>query len=133
MAAAALPAGLIDTDILIDAERGVAQAVNFSIAQRSTGGLKLSVISAMEMMEGCRNSQDLATLVQFLRYATIVQISPTISQQAQTWMESFFLSHGLLIADALIAATAGEHRLPLYTKNVRHFQMLPGLTVVRPY
>jgi predicted nucleic acid-binding protein len=82
VAAAALPEGLIDTDILIDAERGVPQAVSFSIAQRTTGGLKLSVISAMEMMEGCRNRQDMATLGQFLRYATIVQISPTISQKS---------------------------------------------------
>jgi predicted nucleic acid-binding protein len=133
VAAAALPTGLIDTDILIDAERGVAQAVTFLIAQRAAGGLNLSVVSAMEMIEGCHNKQDLAALAQFLRYATIVQLNPIISQRAQSWMESFFLSHGLLSADALIAATAAELQLPLYTKNVRHFQMLPSLVVVRPY
>jgi predicted nucleic acid-binding protein len=38
----------------------------------------------------------------------------------------------LLIADALIAATALELGLTLYTRNVRDFQMIPGL-VVRPY
>ena len=32
-----------------------------------------------------------------------------------------------------IAATALEHGLTLDTKNVRHFQMIPALTVARPY
>jgi predicted nucleic acid-binding protein len=48
-------------------------------------------------------------------------------------MDSFFLSHGLLIADALIAATALELGLTLYTPNVRDFQLIPALKVVRPY
>ena len=48
-------------------------------------------------------------------------------------MDSFFLSHGLVIPDALIAATALEHGLALYTRNVRDFQMIPSLTLVRPY
>ncbi len=38
-----------------------------------------------------------------------------------------------MIPDALIAATAVDHNLTLYTKNTRHFQMIPQLTVVRPY
>lgn len=133
MATAALTSGLTDSDILIDAERGVQAAIDFSIAQRGSGGLQVSVVSAMEMIGGCRNGQELAALTQFLGQISVLQISPAISQRAQGWMELFFLSHGLLIADALIAATAIEHQLPLYTKNVRHFQMLPGLTVVRPY
>ena len=36
---------------------------------------------------------------------------------------------GLKIADALIAATALEHRLPLMTRNRRHFERVPGLTL----
>jgi predicted nucleic acid-binding protein len=48
-------------------------------------------------------------------------------------MQTFTLSHGLEIPDALIAATALELSLPLYTLNDRHFRMIPGLTVLRPY
>jgi hypothetical protein len=44
-----------------------------------------------------------------------------------------FLSHGLLIPDALIAATALEFNLTLCTKNIRHFQMIPDLELFRPY
>ena len=48
-------------------------------------------------------------------------------------MDSYFLSHGLLIPDALIAATALEQGLALYTKNLRHFQVIASLTLIRPY
>lgn len=48
-------------------------------------------------------------------------------------MDSYFLSHGLLIPDALIAATAVEEGLTLFTRNLRHFQMIPGLTAIAPY
>ena len=48
-------------------------------------------------------------------------------------MQSFSLSHGLLLPGALIAATALEDDWKLYTKNVRHFRMIPGLNIVRPY
>lgn len=133
MAAASLPPGLIDSDILIDAERGIPRAVSFSFAQRAAGPLTLSVVTAMELIRGCRNAQDLSGLTQFLQHTTIIQIQPVISQRAFDWMERFHLSHGLEIADALIAATAYDPQLPLYSRNVRHFQMLPGFTVVKPY
>jgi predicted nucleic acid-binding protein len=56
-----------------------------------------------------------------------------IEWRAHQLMNSFFLSHGLLIPDALIAATALELGLTLCTKNIRHFQMIEGLEVSRPY
>jgi predicted nucleic acid-binding protein len=42
-------------------------------------------------------------------------------------------SHGLSIPDALIAATAVEHGIALYTRGLHHFQMIPALTIHRPY
>jgi len=133
VAAPALPPGLIDSDILIDAERGTPQAIQFSFDQRAAGPLMLSVVTAMELIRGCRNAQDLAALTQFFQHTSIIQIQPAISQLAFDWMETFHLSHGLEIADALIAATAVSQQLILYTRNIRHFQSLPGLRVVRPY
>lgn len=70
---------------------------------------------------------------QFLQHVTVLPVSSTASQTAYHLMESFFLRYGLLLPDALIAATAWDHGLTLHTKHVRHFQMMPALTVVRPY
>jgi predicted nucleic acid-binding protein len=43
------------------------------------------------------------------------------------------ISRYLLLADALIATAALEYGETFYTKNVRHFRMIPALMVVRPY
>jgi predicted nucleic acid-binding protein len=133
MAATPLPPGLTDTDILVDGQRGVQAAIDFSAHQRASGGLKLSVISAMELIAGCRTRQELTRVQQLLAHVTVIQVSPAVSRRAQDWMETYSLGHGLAIADSLIAATAVESNLPLYSRNLRHFQLLPGLNVVRPY
>lgn len=133
MAAPGTPPGLIDTDILIDAERGVRDAIQFLAAQQAAAGVRVSIVSAMELIAGCRNASELANVQQFLAAVTVWPVTATGSQLARQLMESFFLSHRLLIPDALIAATALENGGTLYTKNVKHFQMIPGLTVLRPY
>jgi predicted nucleic acid-binding protein len=133
VATASGTSGLIDTDILIDAARGLAVAVTFLAAQQTAGGVRMSIISSMELVQGCANSAELAQVKRFIQQAVVLPISPIISDTAYGLMESFFLSHGLLIPDAIIAATALEHGLTLYTKNTRHFQMIPALTVSRPY
>lgn len=46
---------------------------------------------------------------------------------------TFSKSHGLTIPDALIAATALTESLELMSDNVRHFNMIPELTVTNPY
>ena len=133
MAATTEATGLTDTDILIDAARGVAEAIAFLAAQRAAAGINVSIVSAMELVAGCRNKIELTQTQQFLQPVRVLPIVANTSQTAYQLMDSFFLSHGLLIPDAVIAATALEHGLKLHTKNTRHFQMIPALTVVRPY
>ena len=133
MAAASHAPGLTDSDILIDAERGVADAVAFTLAQQALAAIQISAVTAMELVVGCRNRRELLVLENFLTLTTIHEITPAVSRQARVLVGTYFLSHGLMIADSLIAATALSLGLPLYTKNVRHFQMIPSLVVIRPY
>lgn len=44
-------------------------------------------------------------------------------------METLALGHGLRAADALIAATALEHQLPVLTGNRRRFAAVGGLGI----
>jgi predicted nucleic acid-binding protein len=48
-------------------------------------------------------------------------------------MLQFNMSDGLVIPDAFIAATAMEENLQLVTSNIRHFEMIPGITLRKPY
>lgn len=133
MAGTGAVTGLIDTDILIDAARGVAHAKAFLNAQRVSAGIHISAVSAMELVLGCQDAAALAKTRRFLANVIELPLNPAATQIARHLVETFFLSHGLLIPDALIAATALEQSLPLYTRNTRHFQMIPGLSVVAPY
>lgn len=133
MAPALNPDGLIDTNILIDAIRGVPAGLSFVAGQKQAYGVKISVISTMELIVGCRDKGELAKTQQLVAAMTILPVTPRSSRLACSLMESYWLSHGLDIPDALIAATALNRRLTLYTRNVRHFQMIPRLRVISPY
>lgn len=133
MAAATHPAALVDTDVLIDAARGHPDAVAFLGAQHRASGVQISIISAMELIVGSRNKVELGETQRFLQPIRILPIDGNVSEAAYNFMESFTLSHGLMIPDALIAATASENDLTLVTKNTRHFQMIPALKLSRPY
>lgn len=125
--------GLTDTDILIDAARGQSQAIQYISQRQSSGVLRISMISAMELISGCRDKGQLIQVQQFLSPICVLSMTDSISRLAYELMQSFHLSHGLLLPDALIGATCLDHGMVLHTRNIRHFQMIVGLDVKRPY
>ena len=66
MATASSAAGLTDTDILIDAARGLPDAIAFLSSQRAGAGISISIISSMELVAGCRDAAELRQIQQFL-------------------------------------------------------------------
>ncbi|MCU0869264.1 MAG: PIN domain-containing protein [Burkholderiales bacterium] len=63
------------------------------------------------------------------RSATLLPVDVAITSRAVDLMETLAPSHGLRLADALIAATAVEHRMAVLMANVRHFAVVTGLSV----
>jgi predicted nucleic acid-binding protein len=133
VASAGQAPGLIDTDVLIDAARNHPDAVQFLASRHAANDARIIVISAMELLVGCRNKNELQDTNQFLASVIVTPLSESVSLKARELIESFFLTHGLLIPDSLIAATALDLGATLFTKNLKHFQMIPGLAVIRPY
>ncbi len=131
---AGMTALLLDTTVLIDLSRGNTDASDFIDSQRKSGVLlAVSVISAMELVVGCRNKREVANAQQLVSDFSVLQINPAISAQTYDWLLSYSKSHGLLIPDALIGATALIHEMVLATDNVRDFKVLPGLRSEKPY
>jgi predicted nucleic acid-binding protein len=119
---------LVDTDMLIWHLRGYPQAAR-RLDQLPT--LTLSSVSCLEVLQGLRNKAELQAVQTMLqrRQATTLPITEAITRKATELMEAMMLSHGLMMGDALIAATALEHGLPLLTGNVRHFAAIPSLLI----
>jgi predicted nucleic acid-binding protein len=90
------------------------------------------MITQMELMVGCRNKGELRVLERFLRRFRIVTMNEAIADSSVTLLRRYRLSHGLLIADALIAATALTLASPLVTKNQRDYRFIEGLELL-PY
>jgi predicted nucleic acid-binding protein len=86
----------------------------------------------MELIVGCRNKFELQALNHFLSQFQMLTMTSQISDLATQLLQDYFLSHGLLIGDALIAATAIAHEIPLLSKNQRDFRLIQKLTLL-PY
>jgi predicted nucleic acid-binding protein len=120
---------LFDTDVLIDVSRGEPNAVGRLRREASVEAPFISVITRMEMVVGCRSKNDLRKLSRFLKGFRVAKLDEPICDRAVALLERHGLSHGLQMPDALIAATALAHGLPLITKNRKHFQFIRGLTL----
>ncbi|MGG6268517.1 type II toxin-antitoxin system VapC family toxin [Leptolyngbya sp. AN03gr2] len=121
---------LIDTDILIDVANNDAIAKARLTAESQNAVLAVSTVTVMELIIGCRNKAELNTLNRFLAQFQTLTITSTISDRATELLQNYYLSHGLLISDALIAATAIENQIPLLSKNQRDFRFIQELNLL---
>ena len=87
----------------------------------------------MELIIGCRNKSEVKKTSKFLVDYPVIDISIPICKKAYQLIIQYSKSHGLVIPDAFIAATALEESLTLATNNIRHFDMIEGLDVEKPY
>ena len=123
---------LFDTDVLVDAGREIEDAVSAleQADQRFTPAV--STITQMELIVGCRDKAELRVLNRFLARFRLLPVDVAISARAVELLREYRLSHGLLIPDALIAATALTHRINLVSKNQRDYRFVQKLNLL-PY
>ena len=123
----ALPV-LIDSDVLIWLTRGHVGAAQ-RLGQISTW--RISVLTYMELAQGCRDKAELARLKKGLaaRNTDVLQVTPAISERAAELVDLLALSHGMRLADALIGATAIVHGTTLISANTRHFEAVQNLVI----
>jgi predicted nucleic acid-binding protein len=92
---------------------------------------RISAVTYMELVQGCRNKQELDRIKKGLALCQteIVPVSAAISDRAIQLIETYALSHGVQLGDALIAATALERNLTVLTANTKHFGSIDGLRI----
>jgi predicted nucleic acid-binding protein len=84
----------------------------------------------MELIVGCRNKAEFRELDEFLQFFQILRLTSQISDRAVFLLRQYRLSHGLLLADALIAATALTANVAFVTKNQRDYRFIEGLNLL---
>jgi predicted nucleic acid-binding protein len=126
------PATLVETEILIDISRGIQEAIVClaKIEEKSTP--LVSVVTQMELLVGCRNKLELQMTEKFLKHFHVVKLNEQISDIAINLLLRYRLSYGLLIPDALIAATALHLKQNFISKNQRDYCFVSDLLLL-PY
>jgi hypothetical protein len=122
---------ICDTNILIGALNGQQAAIEL-IHQILPENVVLSAVTVMELIQGMGDKHQLAWMKKQIRYYDVIHFTEEISQKSIQLVHDFKLSHGLEIPDAIIAATALHHQLPLATFNKKDFQFIPGLELYLP-
>jgi predicted nucleic acid-binding protein len=122
---------LVDTDALIDIQRGHAPAVAWF---RSLTQLPAAPgIVVMELIQDARNLREIRRALKLV--APLQVVSPTESDCKRAFSDfaAYHLSHGLGLLDALIAASAIGQSARLFTFNQKHYGAVPGLVTAQPY
>lgn len=117
---------LIDTDVLIWLFRGRASARKLL---KGIDEVTLSAVTYMELVQGMRNKEEFRLLRQTIHEQDwfVLPIDENISQRATVFIENYALSHGLQLADALIAASAVESGATLISANTKHYKVIPDI------
>jgi predicted nucleic acid-binding protein len=116
---------LIDTDVMVDFLRGHPKAV--ALVQTLSSRIILSSIVAAELYAGVRGDEELNKLDSLISLFPVLPVSPKLARAAGLFKMNFAKSHGIGLADAIIAATVEAENAELKTLNTKHYPMHKGL------
>ncbi|MCD4775556.1 MAG: type II toxin-antitoxin system VapC family toxin [Candidatus Aegiribacteria sp.] len=116
---------LVDTDVIVDFLRGHPKAV--ALVNAHSVRIILSSIVTAELYAGVKGDKELGTLDSFISLFRVVPVSAAIARNGGLYRKAFTRSHGIGLADAIIAATAEAECADLITLNIKHFPMFEGL------
>lgn len=122
---------LLDTDILIDIQRGHLPAITWFTTLLEIPNIPGFVV--MELIQDAKNKQQVNQALKLVSPLKIVWPTETDCVRALSDFTTYHLSDNLGLIDALIAACAVGSSATLCTFNIKHYRVIPGLKIEQPY
>ena len=127
---------LIDTNILIEAERGRLD-IETHVSGHETETFYISAITVSELLHGVHRANDMivkgrraASSERFINMFTVIPIDTAVARiHAALWATLEVGGQIIGIHDLWLAATCLTHDLGIVTSNVREFERVPGLVI----
>lgn len=116
---------LLDTDIMVDFLRGHSEAI--ALVRTHSARIILPAIVVAELYAGAKGDEELSTLDSLIALFRVVPVSREIARTGGLYRRDYGKSHGVGLADAIVAATANVEDADLKTLNTRHYPMFKGL------
>lgn len=122
---------LLDTDILIDIQRGHTPAITWFVSLSEIPSVPGFVV--MELIQNAQNVQPVRNALKLIAPLPIIWPSEADCTRALSDFTTYHLSHKLGLLDALIASCAVGRAATLCTYNIKHYRVVPGLVTEQPY
>jgi len=122
---------LCDTNIFISWFSGKTETIK-TLEIIGLENILIPSVTIMELLQGAGNKHEMSVLKKKLKNYNIIHFNVETSRLAIELVEKYKLSHGLLIPDAIIAATAITYNITLFSYNISDFQFIPGIKLY-PY
>ncbi len=119
---------LIDTNVLIRILKGDLALKKF-VENLSAA---IDSVIYLELIQGAKDKKEVTEIEKYLQRFTIFHFSENVSKQAILLIRIYSKSHGLMLPDAIVAATCLENDLTLLTFNVRDFRFIKNLKILKP-
>jgi len=119
-----MTAVLVDTDVLIEVFRRREQAIVarwLSLVEDSCW-LLYTPVTLAEVFHGLRPREE-KPVQEILTAMRCIHLDREVGKKAGEYLRSYHASHGLELGDSLIAASAFVHKVPLWTRNRKHYPM----------
>jgi predicted nucleic acid-binding protein len=122
---------LLDTDILIDIQRGHTPAIAWFASLSEIPSIPGFVV--MELIQDAQNKQKVRQALQLVAPLPVVWPTETDCARALSDFTVYHLSNNVGLIDALIAACAVGRNATLCAFNVKHYRIIPELNIEQPY
>ena len=116
---------LVDTDVMIDYLRGREQAI--ALIRDCADRIVLSPIVVAELYAGVKGDGEEAILDELVSLFRVVEVTSEIARTGGLFKRDYGKSHGVSLADAILAASAQSETAELCTLNVKHYPMMKQL------
>jgi predicted nucleic acid-binding protein len=126
----ALPKGspvLVHTSVVVGLTLDIAATKSFWESPQVE--IRLATGTYLKLLESCENEEQLQRVKAFVQPYAVLSLGPMASSRSVQLMLEGGAQNGLTALDALIAATAIAHEIPLVTRTPRMFEGIDGLQI----
>lgn len=88
----------------------------------------MSSIVVAELYAGVKGDAEQTTIENFVSLFRVIPVSVEIAKAGGLYKRDYGKSHGVGLADAILAATAEVENAELRTLNMKHYPMIKGLS-----
>jgi tRNA(fMet)-specific endonuclease VapC len=121
---------IADTDLVIDFLRGTGPGADFVETSLREGTLRFTAITAFDLRLGADFKHRRPGIEALLARRTLTFDGPAAILAGEVHARLERAGHGIGVKDALIAGVCRRFDLPLATRNIRHFERVPGLRLL---